>query len=132
MATFFIYQERTIDIKNPDPKIKIGLGVDPQGAKYKNCLKDVDLPYIQKTNNENYAKNIYSPQKKGIFFARINSSLTLLETSKRALSRFKLPKDLVDKMGLPNYVVENYEADDLIGSVAIQWENDFDEILPEF
>ena len=104
----FIYQERKIDIKNPDPKIKIGLGVDPQGAKYKNCLKNVDLPYIQKANNENYAKNIYSPQKKGLFFARINSSLTLLETSKRALSRFKLPKDLVDKMniGLPQFFKE--------------------------
>ena len=104
----FIYQERILNVENPDSKIQIGLGIDPHGTKYKNCLKDIDLPYIPKTNNENYAENLYSPLQKGIFFAKINTSLTILETSKRALSRFNLSKDLIDKMktGLPQFFKE--------------------------
>ena len=48
----FIYQEKILNVKGPDQKIQIGLGMDSQGKKYKNCLKNLKLPYITKTNNE--------------------------------------------------------------------------------
>jgi len=104
----FIYQERTINFDNTKKSVQIGLGADSKGKLYKNCLKDIDLPYISKTNNENYAENLYSPLKKGVFFAKVNSSLTISETSKKALSRFNLSKSLIDKMktDLPQFFKE--------------------------
>ena len=32
-------------------------------------------------------------------------------------------------MNLSNIAMDGYEADDVIGSVCTQWQNDFDEIL---
>ena len=43
--------------------------------------------------------------------------------------QFDLISDLLDTIGLPSLSVENYEADDIIGSVCTQWKNSFDEIL---
>jgi hypothetical protein len=104
----FIYQERTLNLDNTKKSVQIGLGADSKGKLYRNCLKDIDLPYISKTNNENYAENLYSPLKKGVFFAKVNSSLTISETSKKILSRFNLSKSLIDKMktNLPQFFKE--------------------------
>ncbi len=43
--------------------------------------------------------------------------------------QFALVDELVKCLGLPEIQAPNYEADDIIGSVALQWKNDFDEIL---
>ncbi|WP_408098691.1 DNA polymerase I [Peredibacter sp. HCB2-198] len=43
--------------------------------------------------------------------------------------QFPLVDELVKVLGLPEIKAPNYEADDVIGSVATQWKNDFDEIL---
>lgn len=43
--------------------------------------------------------------------------------------QFPLIVELIEKMNLPNVLHENYEADDLIGSAAVQWKDEFDEIL---
>ena len=103
-----IYQEKTQNIEASNLNIQIGSGVDAYGKVYRNCLKEVELPYIPKTSNENYAENRYTPLKKGVFFARLNSSLTISESSKRALSRFNLPKTLIDKIkaSLPKFLKE--------------------------
>ena len=105
----FIYQERTLNLTGPNPKnIQMGFGTDTNGKVYRNCLRDIELPYIPKTNNNNYAENRYSPLKRGVFFAKLNSSLTISETSQRALSRFNLSKNLIDKIetNLPQFFKE--------------------------
>ncbi|WPU65754.1 DNA polymerase I [Peredibacter starrii] len=43
--------------------------------------------------------------------------------------QFPLVDELIQVLGLPEIKAPNYEADDVIGSVATQWKNDFDEIL---
>jgi DNA polymerase-1 len=43
--------------------------------------------------------------------------------------QFALVDELISALGLPEIKMANYEADDIIGSVALQWKNDFDEIL---
>lgn len=43
--------------------------------------------------------------------------------------QFPLVDELIHVLGLPEIKAPNYEADDVIGSVATQWKNDFDEIL---
>lgn len=43
--------------------------------------------------------------------------------------QFALVDELIKSLGLPEIQVPNYEADDIIGSVALQWKKDFDEIL---
>lgn len=45
------------------------------------------------------------------------------------IPQFSLISQMIDKMGLKSHFIENYEADDLIGSVCVQWKNEFDEIL---
>ncbi|MCM2350005.1 MAG: DNA polymerase I [Bacteriovoracaceae bacterium] len=45
------------------------------------------------------------------------------------IPQFPLVDELVKVLGLPEIKAANYEADDVIGSVATQWKNDFDEIL---
>lgn len=45
------------------------------------------------------------------------------------IPQFPLVDELVKVLGLPEIKMANYEADDIIGSVALQWKNDFDEIL---
>ncbi|MDD0852435.1 DNA polymerase I [Halobacteriovorax sp. GB3] len=42
--------------------------------------------------------------------------------------QFALIGELIDQMGLPYSMDDNYEADDIIGSACVQWKNDFDEI----
>lgn len=45
------------------------------------------------------------------------------------IPQFALVDELVTVLGLPEIKVPNYEADDIIGSVALQWKNEFEEIL---
>ena len=45
------------------------------------------------------------------------------------LPQFDLIHELIEKMKAPNFRLERYEADDIIGSACIQWKDDFDEIL---
>ncbi|MCO4792520.1 MAG: DNA polymerase I [Bacteriovoracaceae bacterium] len=43
--------------------------------------------------------------------------------------QFALIRELLEKMNLPSFEHNDYEADDIIGSACVQWKNDFDEIL---
>ncbi len=45
------------------------------------------------------------------------------------IPQFALVDELVTVLGLPEIKAPGYEADDIIGSVATQWKNQFDEIL---
>jgi DNA polymerase-1 len=45
------------------------------------------------------------------------------------IPQFALVDELIEVLGLPEIKAPNYEADDVIGSVALQWKNEFDEIL---
>ena len=45
------------------------------------------------------------------------------------IPQFGIVDELIKVLGLPEIKAANYEADDIIGSVALQWKNDFDEIL---
>lgn len=45
------------------------------------------------------------------------------------IPQFPLVDELVKVLGLPEIKMANYEADDIIGSAATQWKNEFDEIL---
>ncbi len=44
------------------------------------------------------------------------------------IPQFALIEELIQKMGLPTFSHDNFEADDIIGSACTQWKNDFDEI----
>jgi DNA polymerase-1 len=43
--------------------------------------------------------------------------------------QFGLIDEMVNVLGMPEIKAPNYEADDIIGSIACQWKDDFDEIL---
>lgn len=43
--------------------------------------------------------------------------------------QFPLIEELVTRMGLPNLAMEGYEADDVIGSIVVQWQDYFDEVF---
>ena len=43
--------------------------------------------------------------------------------------QFALIERMIETMGIPHKAIERYEADDVIGSIATQFKNDFDEIL---
>lgn len=43
--------------------------------------------------------------------------------------QFTLIEQLIQKMEIPSYSMVNYEADDIIGSLAVQFKDQFDEIL---
>ncbi len=45
------------------------------------------------------------------------------------IPQFSLVEELIHVLGIPEIRIPRYEADDIIGSVALQWKNDFDEIL---
>jgi DNA polymerase-1 len=45
------------------------------------------------------------------------------------IPQFALIDKLIQRMNLPTFSHENFEADDIIGSAATQWKNDFDEIF---
>lgn len=45
------------------------------------------------------------------------------------IPQFDLIDKLLDLMAIPSISMEKYEADDIIGSLAVQYENDFDEIV---
>jgi len=45
------------------------------------------------------------------------------------IPQFEIIETLIDKMGIPERGMTNFEADDVIGSFAVQFKDDFDEIL---
>ena len=45
------------------------------------------------------------------------------------IPQFALIEELIQKMEIPALGIKNYEADDVIGAFAVQFEKDFDEIL---
>ena len=45
------------------------------------------------------------------------------------IPQFALIEELIQKMGLPAFSHDDFEADDIIGSAATQWRNHFDEVL---
>ena len=45
------------------------------------------------------------------------------------IPQFALVDELVEVLKIPEWRLARYEADDIIGSVAVQWKNSFDEIL---
>jgi len=51
------------------------------------------------------------------------------EPPEELVPQFALIKELIDKMGLHNHELKNYEADDIIGSAVVQWKKNFDEVL---
>ena len=51
------------------------------------------------------------------------------ETPADLIAQFDIINKLVDKMGLVSVSKEKYEADDVIGTAATIWKNNFDEIL---
>lgn len=70
------------------------------------------------TKEGSFRKEIYSEYK-------ANRS----EPPDDLVPQFPLVDELVKLLELPEIKAPNYEADDIIGSVACQWKNDFDEIL---
>ncbi len=51
------------------------------------------------------------------------------EVPEDLIPQFPIIHELISKMNLSNIAMDGYEADDVIGSVCTQWQNDFDEIL---
>ncbi|MGB0452892.1 MAG: DNA polymerase I [Bacteriovoracaceae bacterium] len=51
------------------------------------------------------------------------------EPPEELIPQFAIIQELVEKMQLPHITKPNYEADDIIGSIAVQWKDGFDEIL---
>jgi DNA polymerase-1 len=51
------------------------------------------------------------------------------EPPEELIPQFGLISEMIEKMKLPAIVKDGFEADDVIGSLCVQWENDFDEIL---
>lgn len=51
------------------------------------------------------------------------------EPPEELVPQFSLISEMIEKMKLPAIVKDGFEADDVIGSLCVQWENDFDEIL---
>ena len=45
------------------------------------------------------------------------------------IPQFALIDQLIQRMNLPTFSLENYEADDIIGSACVQWKDQFDEIF---
>ena len=45
------------------------------------------------------------------------------------IPQFSLINKLIEKMNLPTFSHDRFEADDLIGSACVQWSNEFDEIF---
>lgn len=45
------------------------------------------------------------------------------------IPQFDLIERLIEKMKIPSCLIKNYEADDVIGSMAMQWKNSFDQIF---
>ncbi len=43
--------------------------------------------------------------------------------------QFALINELIEKMGIPHKAIENYEADDVIGSLVVQFKDKFNEVL---
>lgn len=51
------------------------------------------------------------------------------EAPEDLVPQFPVIEKLIDKMGIPERAIPNYEADDVIGSFATQFKDEFDEIL---
>ncbi len=69
--------------------------------------------------------------KEGSFRKEIdpNYKANRSEPPDELIPQFSLVDELVKTLRLPEIKIANYEADDIIGSVAVQWKKEFDEIL---
>lgn len=69
--------------------------------------------------------------KEGSFRKEIdpNYKANRSEPPDELIPQFALVDELVKCLRLPEIKIANYEADDIIGSVAVQWSKEFDEVL---
>lgn len=69
--------------------------------------------------------------KEGSFRKEIdpNYKANRSEPPDELVPQFPLVDELVKVLRLPEIKIANYEADDIIGSVAVQWKSEFDEVL---
>jgi len=51
------------------------------------------------------------------------------EPPEELIPQFPLIGEMLDKMGIKSLAYDQYEADDIIGSLSLQWKDQFDEIL---
>lgn len=51
------------------------------------------------------------------------------EPPEELIPQFGLIEELITAMKIPNIAIENYEADDVIGSLVVQFQDEFEEIL---
>ncbi len=80
--------------------------------------KPTHLLIAKDTKEGSFRKEIYQDYK-------ANRS----EPPDELIPQFPLVEQLIHVLKIPEIKMPRYEADDIIGSVATQWKNDFDEIL---
>jgi DNA polymerase-1 len=80
--------------------------------------KPTHLIIAKDTKEGSFRKEIYTDYK-------ANRS----EPPDDLIPQFALVEELIHVLGIPEIRIPRYEADDIIGSIAIQWKNEFDEIL---
>src|SRR5690606_33462733 len=86
-----------------------------------NLIKKYEPTHIviaRDTKEGSFRKEVYTDYK-----------ANRTEPPEDLIPQFALVDELMNKLSLPEINAPNYEADDVIGSVATQWKNDFDEIL---
>jgi hypothetical protein len=86
-----LFQEKKLSLPKAEGHT-LGHGVDVKGRLYKNCLKDRDLQTLPKSYNEDKHLYSYSPQKRGLFFSKMLTSLEFQTHSPKLHSRFKMDK----------------------------------------
>ena len=80
--------------------------------------KPTHLIIAKDTKESSFRKEIYDDYK-------ANRS----EPPDELVPQFDLVEELIKVLEIPEIKAARYEADDIIGSIATQWKNDFDEIL---
>lgn len=80
--------------------------------------KPTHILIARDTKEGSFRKEIYADYK-------ANRS----EPPPELVPQFAIVDELVAALGIPEIRMANYEADDIIGSVAVQWKKEFDEIL---
>ena len=73
------------------------------------------------------AKDSKSPSFRHELYPEYKANRT--ELPEELIPQFDLVHQLLEKMQLPHLAMERYEADDIIGSLCVQWQDRFDEIF---
>jgi len=81
-------------------------------------LKPTHIVIARDTKEGSFRKEIYKEYK-----------ANRTEPPDELKPQFALVDELIQKLKLPEIKMAGYEADDIIGSLAVQWKNEFDEIL---